>query len=562
MAESIAGLYQSYIWRGEHAELARYLYDDPPITIDAVPREAEQVLEAYGQQGTLDESRISQLQSVLLRLSQRIGILTPRVRVSINNMGSGVVEAAHQTVCMGGPVFMLNKAATARRVADFANGQMAPVFFVADYDVVQPELINVRTPGPDSEGNLISIPVPRGYEHSPAGTLPLPDAEWYVQVEHSVRHSYSTLFKTLEPKTRVLFQERLESALALVRASYFESSTLGDWHQRIMGSLYNIIGDLGIPLIPYSDPDVRRLMQDGMEFLLTETNRVRFINESNRALRAIESAGYRAGLPQRTDDYSPFFLECPERDCHRSRVQIRKGNSQGKGILTGACPVCGQTISIEYDERQPDLSDYVLMLTPRVDTRQILVDFMLPVVCHIGGPGEISYYAQVLPCIRELGLPVPRVLRYPRVYFNTPWSQSSAQRLNEAGLPVLQTTDLFKIIGRQVRARKAGNVDEINLCLQETEQLIMSRWTELRSSLDAGLGEMSDDGRRGLRLDALNYLSWTYGSYAREKIGQEASWSWVEWMINTGVHDVFGPYERNYVPGMKNGPTLFVNFMP
>ncbi|MCK5301974.1 MAG: hypothetical protein KAJ96_02440, partial [Candidatus Thorarchaeota archaeon] len=61
-------------------------------------------------------------------------------------------------------------------------------------------------------------------------------------------------------------------------------------------------------------------------------------------------------------------------------------------------------------------------------------------------------------------------------------------------------------------------------------------------------------------LDLERYLSWVFGQYAENKLGQEASWSWIEWMLNSGAHDLFGPYRRAYVPNMKNGATLFVNF--
>ena len=43
-------------------------------------------------------------------------------------------------------------------------------------------------------------------------------------------------------------------------------------------------------------------------------------------------------------------------------------------------------------------------------------------------------------------------------------------------------------------------------------------------------------------------------------MGQESSWSWIDWAINSGFADLFGPYQRAYVGPMKNGSTVFVNF--
>ena len=57
------------------------------------------------------------------------------------------------------------------------------------------------------------------------------------------------------------------------------------------------------------------------------------------------------------------------------------------------------------------------------------------------------------------------------------------------------------------------------------------------------------------------YLSWNYGQFAEGKLNQEGSWLWIEWALNTGFSDLFGPYFRAHVGKMKNGATYFVNFI-
>jgi len=44
--------------------------------------------------------------------------------------------------------------------------------------------------------------------------------------------------------------------------------------------------------------------------------------------------------------------------------------------------------------------------------RPICQDYLLPTVCYIGGPGEISYFAQVIPLYKHFNIPQPIV--YPR----------------------------------------------------------------------------------------------------------------------------------------------------
>jgi hypothetical protein len=70
----------------------------------------------------------------------------------------------------------------------------------------------------------------------------------------------------------------------------------------------------------------------------------------------------------------------------------------------------------------------------------------------------------------------------------------------------------------------------------------------------------TSDERLMTKLQVERYLSWVYGQFTQGKIGQEVTWSWIEWAINSGFPDLFGPYFRAYVADMKNGSTYFVNF--
>ena len=106
----------------------------------------------------------------------------------------------------------------------------------------------------------------------------------------------------------------------------------------------------------------------------------------------------------------------------------------------------------------------------------------------------------------------------------------------------------------------------MNEQLVDLNQLILGT----HSSLNESLGEITNKIKESSgkvheklqpqKLGLERYLSWVYGQYADNKLGQESSWSWIEWAINSGFSDLFGPYERAYVGPMKNGVTVFVNF--
>ncbi len=569
MNPSVSDVYQQFVWKGSHSKLAARLYDSPPITMGDVFDRASGPVREYSRTGWHTEDRKLRVSEALLSINSDLGALTPKVKENIGKLHTGAVEAAHQSIVMGGPCFVLNKAATASRIAGLSEGKdphLTSYFFIADYDIVQAELTNIRTPNNGQEGNLVSFPVGEGYEHSPVSVIPLPDSDWYSQVEESIRAGYRPLVKPLGFQTRLLVEERLEQALALTRWAYINSSTLAEWAARILGRLINVEGDLGMPLLLASDERIRPLLAEGLEFLLVRKNRERFLHAHEEATSLILEDGFSAGIGDRNDSYVPFYYECPRNDCNRARTELSYQVEGKTATLTGKCPSCGEPVAIEVDADTPDLSGIARQLSPRVDSRQIAVDTLLPVVAHVGGPGEAAYYAQVIPAAKALDIPFPMFLRYPRVYFNTPWSEELSGTLREKGIPTLHSPEMFKATGSIGRFRKKMKYNEMNSALDEFDRILIESLTSLNQThaemTQEKPGELRKTGDDHLmtKLQVERYLSWVYGQFTQEKIGQEATWSWVEWAINSGFSDLFGPYFRGYVSEMKNGATYFVNF--
>jgi len=569
LSPSVYKIYEEFIWNGQEADLAQKIYNSPPVTFDSIVDRVPSLLDSYKATLWHIPEKISILKRVLIDNNKRLGVLTPKVRENIENLEHGAVEAAHQTVVMGGPAYILNKASTAAQVVSLANSQdvpLTPFFCVADYDEVQSELTNIRTPLVGSDGNLISIPVPQGFENSPVSVLPLPDSDWLNQVEEAIRSNYRPMFKGLESNTRLLFEERLEQSLTVARSAYHNSKTLAEWSQRIMGHLFNVSGNLGLPLLTASEKEVRELLVEGVEFLLARENRDRFLNTFNEITNLIESHGYATGMGHRGPDYVPFFYECPEPGCNRSRTELHYEDLGATAVLTGKCPTCSEVIEIETPADSPYLGEIATHISPRVDSRQILIDTIIPTVAHIGGLGEAAYYAQVIPSAMAMNIPFPMFIKYPRVYFNTPWNEQLAKSLEAEGVEVLQRREMFSLMGRIAKSRRKNRFDEMNENLFEMNRLIFethAHLNEIHRETNNKIGKATGKEIEKLQLQKLDlerYLSWAFGQYTDGKLGQESSWAWIEWAINSGFSDLFGPYERAYVGPMKNGATVFVNF--
>jgi uncharacterized protein YllA (UPF0747 family) len=566
---SVYKIYEDFIWHEQKSDLAEKLYDSPPLTLDGLVDRVPSLLDSYKDMLWHIPERTDILKKVLIETNKKLGCLTPKVRGSIETLENGAVESAHQTVVLGGPAYILNKATTATQVASFATDKgvpLTPFFFVADYDIVQPELTRIRTPLMGQDGNLISLPVPQGFETSPVSILPLPGNDWLRQVEEDIRSSYRPMLKNLEQHVRMLFEERLEQSLTVVRHAFFNSKTLGEWAQRIIGYLFNVVSDLGIPLLTASDKEIRELLVEGMELLLARDNRERFLKTFDDMTSFIEAQGYAPGIRHRGSDYVPFFYECPEPGCNNSRTELHYEERGGTAVLTGRCPSCSETIEIETPADSPYLGDIATQMSPRVDSRQILIDTLIPTVAHVGGPGETAYYAQVIPSARAMEIPFPLFVKYPRVYFNTPWNEPLAKSLESVGFEILHRKDMFSLMGKIAKSRRKDQFDEMNKHLVDLNQLILGTHSALNESLKETSNKISESTGKPpeklqlQKLDLERYLSWVFGQYAENKLGQESSWAWIEWTINSGFSDLFGPYERAYVGPMKNGVTVFVNF--
>ncbi|TFF93521.1 bacillithiol biosynthesis BshC [Candidatus Thorarchaeota archaeon] len=569
MRESVTKVYEDYIWKGEMQEEAEYLYGKPPVYFGDLEKSIGGLREQYEATGWFTEERREGLETALRRINRDLGALTPRVDRTISGLSDGAVEGAHQSIVFGGPCYVLNKAATASRLADVSskNEPLASYFFVADYDEVQPELINTRTPLLGSSGNLLSIPVPKEYTHSPVSILPLPSYTWYEEAEESIRQGYRPMVKDLDQRAQLAYEERLEQILALTRWAFLNSDTLGQWAQRILARLFNVEGNLGIPIIPYSDPEIRELAVFGMEFLLQRENREKFLRVQDEATDRILELGLEPGTGRRDQSYVPFLYECPQKGCNRSRFELQYYASGSDVTLSGRCPSCNEYHTIEVSGDDPDLTDHANCLSPRVDSRQFIVDTIVPTVCHVGGPGETAYYAQVIPAAGALGIPFPQFVKYPRLFFNTPWNEALANRLKKREQPVLHEKTLFRLLGKIGKARRNEEYDEMNSYvnalghhIKSQYDILVEKLTDIEERRDSASGDEGENLQQ-LSFDIELYLSWAYGRYAQEKSVQESSWSWIEWAINAGIADIFGPYERNYVEQIKNGATLWINFM-
>jgi len=565
-------IYSGYVRDSSRAELAEALWGAIPATMGEAASLLKGIRERYGS----PPEEFEGFRKALRGYQRELGLLTGGVGESIDSMDAGVAEAGQQPMCLAGPSLILNKIAYAHTLCA-VGGDHVPVFYNADYDGVQAELLNMRLPSPSSRGLLITYPAGPEYEGSPIHTLPNPPEEWLTQTLEKITSNYKGIMKGVKPETQGRVMRNLDHILTVIRGAYYSTDNVSDWAAKIIGTVVNLEAGLGVPIVSPSKPGIRPFFQRGYEALLAEPNRTGFIEASNEAAELVEAYGFRPQIGRRGGDYVPFFLECSNPGCNRARIEPRYVGGGGTAYVMGVCPRCETEYEHSFSASSPDLSDLIDWISPRVDSRQVIVDSVVPVLAHVGGPGETSYYAEVVPAAKRLGLPFPLYLRYTRAFYNTPWNEAYGEEVKAAGHPTILRGGLFDALGEWVKARNDGDGealrrshDAVEASIEETYSSLVEEAEALQREVDSIKGRLGRAKDRGPLIKEMRekqnalsmveqYLSWAYGRFSPERRGQEVSWAWIDLAAVTGVTDLVGVYLRQYSEHTPNSSMYFMN---
>lgn len=568
-------LYTDYVESGARGETATELWGRIPATMGETYKLLRGIREAYG--SAPDE--LEDLKKAMKADMRRLGVLTSKAAENIDRLDRGAIETGQQPYALGGSSLIFNKIAYISSLSGLGDEGYAPLFFVADYDGVQAELLNTRVPSPSPRGLLFSYPAGPEYENAPIYELPNPPESWLEKALENLRGNYRGLLREADNGVRERALLNLEHSITILKGAYYSTENVSDWSTKTVGSLVNLESDLGVPILQFSMPGSRRLFQSGYELLLADANRERFIKATNRAAELVEASGHRASIGLREPDYVPFFMECRASGCHGSRVELKYFREEGSSSasVSGKCPRCGERYEFSFDASSPDLTEIVENISPRVDSRQVVVDSVVPVLAHVGGPGETSYYAEVIPAARALGLPFPVFVRYTRLFYNTPWNDAYARALLSRGCCCLMDGGLFEALSSWVEARNADDPDglrnahiAIRGCIEVTAGMLEGILTGLRKEIEEIKGKLRNPedrkalikemrGKQAQALEIELYMSSALGRFSPERFGQEVSWAWLDVATVAGVGDLMGVFLRQYNVNTPNSSMFFAN---
>lgn len=113
----------------------------------------------------------------------------------------------------------------------------------------------------------------------------------------------------------------------------------------------------------------------------------------------LDAAGFAEQVPCRTDCALSFFhADSPDGPRHRLRV-----TDQGWALADGTDRDVTRAVQAALQSDPLRFSSSALL-------RPLVQDTLLPTAAYVGGPGEISYWAQLAPLYAMTGLPLPMVI--------------------------------------------------------------------------------------------------------------------------------------------------------
>ncbi|MCC6866260.1 MAG: bacillithiol biosynthesis cysteine-adding enzyme BshC [Ignavibacteria bacterium] len=167
-----------------------------------------------------------------------------------------------------------------------------------------------------------------------------------------------------------------------------------DYKTAFAGLMNEIFRGYGVVFIDPGDSEVKRLLMPVFEKELTSSPKLceTLITQSAELEKNYD-------IQVKPKVINIFFLH----NNNRLLIEPREG---GKFALKNS------KRRFENEEMMNILQESPELFSPNVVLRPICQDYLLPTAAYIGGPGEISYFAQFLPAYRHYDITMPVI--YPR----------------------------------------------------------------------------------------------------------------------------------------------------
>ncbi len=301
---------------------------------------------------------------------------------SLKKNNTIAVVTGQQLGLFGGPLYTLYKSITAIKLTaslkeKYHQFNFVPVFWLEgddhDYD-------EVRTVGLiDSSNQSIKL----SYDDGKLGEFnrgSVADIKFETEINN--------VFSEIEEKLRST--EFTPAILQKLKSFYSEGSTFSEAFRKL---IFEIFDSYGLVILNPQDLKVKELLKPLFKKEIE--------NFSEHSISVLQRSAEVEDLYHAQVKIKPINLFT---HIDGGRYSIEPGENEFR--------LKGKRLKYTKDELLNQIENYPENFSPNVLLRPICQDYLLPTGFYIGGPSEISYFAQVIPLYEKFGLEQPFI--YPR----------------------------------------------------------------------------------------------------------------------------------------------------
>jgi bacillithiol biosynthesis cysteine-adding enzyme BshC len=387
--------------------------------------------------------------------------------------GTVTIVTGQQPGIFTGPLYTIYKAITAiklaKHVTDTLNVTAVPVFWNASEDHDFKEVRHIEFA--NRENRVISLI----YE-------PQADVEGKSIFDVPLEPSIEFLINLLARDTNE--SEFKQFLVDLLRNSLGRCYSLADWFSHQMQALFS---SSGLIILDAHLPPCRQLARPviGRE-IKSAPRSSSLINEVGQQLRKL---GYHQQIERKPDDVN-FFIYAQG---WRNKVRVENGT-----FLV-------ERAGLEYNQSEmlDMLAEEPQRFSPSAVLRPLVQDHILPTTAYVGGPGEISYFAQMRDAYSFFDLVMPVIFPRSRAVLV---ESKNAKILERYGLHVEDAEKSRAELIKTIAAKRAPQpiVQSCDLKL-DAIQMVLDEFRREVGEVDPTLVEPIDKLKRkiGYEVDKL-----------------------------------------------------------
>ncbi|AXI08988.1 bacillithiol biosynthesis cysteine-adding enzyme BshC [Oceanobacillus zhaokaii] len=321
----------------------------------------------------------------------------------INQDNSVVVIGGQQAGLLTGPLYTINKVISiiqfAKQKEAELNIPVIPVFWIAGEDHDFEEMNHIHLP---EKNRLKKYKIAQqNIGKCSVSHIPLDERESKDWLDN--------LF------VQLMESEYTKDLYDIMNACLVKSATYTDFFARV---IYQLFDDEGLVLIDSAHPLIREMEKEHFVHMIEAQPEISL--GVYRTSEQLKQEQYSLGLDVTLDDANLFY--------HKNNERILLTRNQNQEWVGKQ-----EEITFTTEELMVIAKSTPSLLSNNVVTRPLMQELLFPSLAFIGGPGEISYWAQLRAAFHALGIKMPPVV--PRLSL-TYVERNIEKRINKYDLDI------------------------------------------------------------------------------------------------------------------------------